>query len=162
MNNLKNLIGTTGEYLCGAELMRPVAGGLFLFDAYLMGGTAPTFDYIVYLLDMYCDRSGPFFFLQVKTTFRPNRGAPYLIDFSARDVKRAQATKIPFFLCVIDLSVPRFEKFFIKGVDSTRTKGIARVAPRFDLASDAVKLGIHKEVTRLWAVQQTPALAEFI
>lgn len=143
--------------------MRPVAARRFLFDAYLLGGKAPTFDYIVYLVGLNGDRTGPFFFLQVRTTTKtPKQGVAYGIDFSATDVKRAQATKIPFFVCVVDRSVTRCEKFFIMGVDSKRTAGITRLAPVHDLATDAVKIDLYNELTRLWDAQTTPALAKFI
>lgn len=61
MSNITNLSGKAGEFLCGMELMRPVAGARFLFDAYLLGGNAPTFDYIVFLADANGDRTGAFF-----------------------------------------------------------------------------------------------------
>lgn len=163
MSNLSNLSGSAGEYLCGTELMRPVAGPRFLFDAYLLGGKAPTFDYIVYLVDANGDRTGPFFFVQVKTTSTtPRKGTGYPVAFNAADVRRAQATKVPFFICVVDRSVTGKEKFYIKGVDSKRTKGIARVAPIHDLALNSVKIDLFDEVTRLWAAQAIPALAKFI
>lgn len=143
--------------------MRPVAGPRFLFDAYLLAGKAPTVDYIVYLLDPSGDRTGPFFFVQVKTTKqRPRPGTGYLIQFSATDVQRAQATKIPCFVCVVDCLLTRCEKIFIKGVDSKRSKGMARLAPTYDLAADVVKIDLYDEVTRLWALQTMPALAKFI
>lgn len=143
--------------------MRPVAGPRVLFDAYLLGGNAPTFDYIVYLVDANGDRTGPLFFVQVKTiSTTPTSGHGYPVGFSAADVKRAQATKIPFFVCAVDRSVTGSEKFFIKGVDSKRSEGIAKLAPTYDLTTDAVKLGLYDEVTRVWASQAKPALAKFI
>lgn len=163
MNNLNNLTGKAGEYLCIAEFMRPVADRRLLFDVNYLGGDAPTFDYIVYLLDVQGDRSGPFFFVQVKTVSRLHKaGVAYQIKFSASDVKRAQATKVPFFVCVVDRSTSESEKFFIKGVDSQRTRGITRLQPVYDLKVDAVKLDLYYEVTRLWAKQKTPILTKLI
>jgi len=163
MSNINNLSGKAGEYLCGAELMRPVAGPRFLFDAYLLGGNAPTFDYIVYLIDGNGDRSGEFFFIQVKTTSTsPPPGQGYPVGFSASDVQRALATKTPFFVCAVDRSTIGSEKFFIKGVSSTRTKGIARIATTYDLATDAVKLDLYNEVVQLWATQAVPSLTKLI
>lgn len=138
-------------------------GGSHLFEPYLIGGKAPTFDYIFYLVDASGHRSGPFFFVQVKTTEkRPKTGAAYPIKFKATDVARAIATKVPFFVCVVDRSVKHQPRFSIQGVDSKRTKGISRVAPPHDLATDAVKITIHAEVERLWKPQATPALSVFI
>lgn len=163
MSNLKNIYGKAGEFSFGAELMRPVAAPRILFDACLLGGNAPTFDYIVYLVDVNGDRTGPLFFVQVKTiSTSPKSGNGYPVGFSATDVKRAQATKIPFFVCAVDRSVSGSEKFFIKGVDSKRTRGIANLAALHDLTTDAVKLGLFDEVTRVWASQAIPALAKFI
>lgn len=143
--------------------MRPVAGPRVLFDTYLLGGNAPTFDYIVYLVDVNGERTGPFFFVQVRTISKsPKSGNGYPVGFSAADVKRALATKIPFFVCAVDRSVAGSEKFFIKGVDSKRTRGIARLAAKYDLTTDDVKLGLYDEVTRVWASQAIPALAKFI
>lgn len=143
--------------------MRPVAGPRLLFDAYLPGGNAPTLDYIVYLVNANGDRTGALFFVQVRTIATPPKGGNgYLVGFSAIDVKRALATKIPFFVCVVDRSVTGIERFFIKGVDSKRTRGIARLPAKYDLTTDAVKLGLYDEVTRVWASQAIPALAKFI
>jgi hypothetical protein len=143
--------------------MWPIAGPRVLFDARLLGGNAPTFDYIVYLVDAKGDRTGAFFFVQVKTTATaPKPGAAYPIAFGATDVKRAQRTKIPFFVSVVDTSDPHRPRFFIKGVDSKRSTGMARLAQDYDLATDAVKLDLYDEVTRLWGTQRTPALAKFI
>lgn len=163
MSNLKNLSGRAGEFLCITEFMRATSTQCFLFDAFLLGGNAPTFDYIIYLVDSHGDRTGPFFFVQVKTTAKkPKAGTGYRVGFSAVDVKRAQATKVPFFICAVDRSVTGSEKFFITGVDSKRTKGIISIPPIHDLATDSVKLALYKEVTRVWANQAVPALAVFI
>lgn len=143
--------------------MWAVPGPRVLFEPYLIGGKAPTFDYIVYLLDASGHRSGPFFFVQVKTTDqRPQPGDPYPIKFTATDVARAIATKVPFFLCVVDRSAKQQARMFVRGVDSKRTKGISRVAARHDLTTDAVKIAIYDEVERLWKTQGTPALSVFI
>lgn len=73
--------------------MWPVPGPRVLLEPYLIGGKAPTLDYIVYLLDASGHRSGPFFFVQGKTTDqRPQPGDPYPIKFAATDVDRAIAT----------------------------------------------------------------------
>jgi hypothetical protein len=163
MGNIPNISGAAGEYLCGTELLRPVAGRGFLFDPFLLGGKAPTFDYMVHLLDTNGNRTGAFFFLQVKTTQKqPGLSGTYSVMFSAADVKRASAQKIPFFLCVVDRAVTRSEKIFIMGVDSMRKKGISRIAPIYDLADDAVKIALFDEVTRLWKSQPVPALTKFI
>lgn len=159
MSNLRNLSGRAGEFLCITEFMRATAGQRFLFDALLLGGNAPTFDYIIYLVDSNGDRTGPFFFVQVKTTSKtPKPGTGYPAEFSATDVKRAQATKVPFFICAVDRSIAGSEKFFIKGVDAKRTKGIIRISPVHDLKTDAVKLALYNEVTRVWASQAVPVL----
>lgn len=164
MSNLTNLYGKAGEYLCIAEFMRPVmgpSGPRLLFDAHLIGGNAPTFDYIIYLVDATGDRTGAFFFVQVKTTSKtPAAGIGYPVAFSALDVRRALATKVPFFVCAVDRAVTGAEKFFIKGVDSKRTKGIARLAPVHDLTTDAVKNDLYDEVELLWAAQVTPVLTK--
>lgn len=158
MGNIQNISGAAGEYLAAMELMRPIASGAFLFDAVLLGGKEPTYDYIVYLLDADSERFGPFYFLQVKTTTRkPAPGGAYRLGFDAVDVARAQAS--PYFVCVVDRAVPRAERIFIKGVDSKRKAGISRLAPTYDLATDAVKLELHQEVERLWALQSAPVLA---
>jgi len=163
MSNLKNLSGRAGEFLCITEFIRATSTQRFLFDAFLLGGNAPTFDYIIYLVDSHGDRTGPFFFVQVKTTSKkPKPGAGYPAGFSATDVKRAQATKVPFFICAVDRSTSGHEKLFIKGVDSKRTRGIIRILPIHDLATDTVKLALYNEVTRVWASQAVPALAAFI
>lgn len=163
MSNLKNLSGKAGEFLFGAELMRPLAGSRFLFDAYLIGGNEPTLDYIIYLVDNNGDRTGAFFFVQVKTTTTsPKPGTGYKVGFSADDVKRAQSMKTPFFVCAVDRSVVGSEKFFIKGVASTRTTGISRLSPVYDVSMDVVKLDLYNEVTRLWAGQTCLPLAKFI
>jgi hypothetical protein len=143
--------------------MRPVAGPRFLFDAYLLSYNAPTFDYIVYLVDANGDRTGPFFFVQVKTTSRtPVVGMGYSVKFSLDDVKRAQATKVPFFLCIVDRAVKGDEKFYIKGVDSRLSSGIFRLFPEYDLTADAVKLELYREVERVWGTQIIPVLAKFL
>ncbi|NHZ38058.1 DUF4365 domain-containing protein [Massilia rubra] len=163
MSNLVYLFGRAGEFLCGGEFLRPVAGSRYLFDVCFLGGNAPTVDYIVYLVDERGTRTGPIFFVQVKTTARaPKNGTGYKVGFSAADVRRAQATKVPFFVCVVDRSTEGRAKFFIKGVESTRTTGIATLAPVHDLATDAVKLDLYQEVTRLWAGQSMPALTKLI
>lgn len=163
MSNLKNLSGRAGEFLCITEFMRATSTQRFLFDAFLLGGNAPTFDYIIYLVDSHGDRTGPFFFVQVKTTSKtPRPGIGYTTDFSASDVKRAQATQVPFFICAVDRSITGREKFFIKGVDARRTKGIIRMSATHDLATDAVKLALYKEVTRVRAAQAVPELKAFI
>lgn len=143
--------------------MRPVAGSRFLFDAYLIGGNEPTLDYIVYLVDSSGDRTGAFFFVQVKTTTTsPKPGTGYSVGFTAGDVKRAQLMKTPFFVCPVDRSVIGSEKFFIKGVASNRTTGISRLSPVHDVATDVVKLDLYNEVTRLWTGQTCLPLAKFI
>jgi hypothetical protein len=163
MGNIQNISGAAGEYLAAMELMRPIATGAFLFDAVLLGGKEPTYDYIVYLLDANSDRYGPFCFLQVKTTTRkPAPGGAYPLAFSATDVARAHASKIPFFVCIVDRAVPRAERIFIKGVDSDRKAGISRLAPTHDLAADAVKLELHQEVERVWSMQSAPVLKRLI
>ncbi|WP_141749535.1 hypothetical protein [Duganella phyllosphaerae] len=96
MRNLKNLSGKAGEFLCITKFMRATAEQHFLFDALLLGGNAKT----------------------------PRTGTGYPTGFSATDVKRAQATKVPFFICAVDRSIAGSEKFFIKGVDAKRTRGI--------------------------------------
>ena len=163
MGNIANISGASGEYLCGTELLRPVAGKGFMFDPFLLGGKAPTFDYIVHLLNEKGDRTAAFFFLQVKTTQKePGTSGGYSINFTATDLERAKSLKAPFFLCVVDRSVTRSEKIFIKGVDSTRTKGISRVAAVYDLTDDKVKIDLYDEVTRLWKAQTFPILTKFI
>lgn len=163
MSNIAYLFGKAGEFLCGGELLRPVAGSRYLFDVCFLGGDAPTFDYIVYLLDEDGRRTGPFFFLQVKTTAKTtSNGTGYPIRFSAADVRRAHTTKVPFFVCVVDRSAGRGAKLFIKGVESTRTRGIATLAPDHDLETDAVKLDLYREVTRLWARRSVPRLKKLI
>jgi hypothetical protein len=163
MGNIQNISGAAGEYLAAAELMRPTSGGAVLFDAVLLGGKEPTYDYIVYLLDAKSERFGPFFFLQVKTTTSdPTPGGAYRFSFSAVDVARAQASKIPYFVCIVDRAVPRAERIFVKGVDSKRKAGISRFPPAFDLATDAVKLEMHEEVERLWSMQSMPVLTRLI
>lgn len=163
MNNLSNLKGRAGEFLCISEFMRPIAGQRLLFDACLLGYNAPTFDYIVYLVDASGDRIGPFFFVQVKTTSKtPPAGAGYSVRFTLADVKRAQATKVPFFLCVVDCAAKGREKFFIRGVDWKLSHGIFRLLPEYDLTVDAVKLQLYHEVERVWAYQMTPMLAKFL
>ncbi|UOD28822.1 hypothetical protein INH39_25780 [Massilia violaceinigra] len=163
MSNVAYLFGKAGEFLCGGELLRPLSGSRYLFDVYFLGGNAPTFDYIVYLLDEGGRRTGHFFFLQVKTTARTARSRTgYPIRFSAADIRRAQATKVPFFICVVDCSAGRRAKFFIKGLESTRTRAIATLSPDHDLETDAVKLDLYREVTRLWARRRVPALKRLI
>jgi hypothetical protein len=163
MGNLQNISGAAGEYLCGMELLRPVPRRSFLFSPVLLGGKEPTFDYLVYLLDENGDRFGPFFFLQVKsTTGRVTKAGNYPLGLSAFNVRRAIASKVPFFVCIVDRSKPRQERFFILGVDSRRTTGIAQLVPRHDLATDEVKLELHGEVERLWALQGVPLLSKLI
>ncbi len=163
MSNVAYLFGKAGEFLCGGELLRPLSGSRYLFDVYFLGGNAPTFDYIVYLVDEGGRRTGPFFFLQVRTTARTTRnGTAYPIRFSAANVRLAQASKVPFFICVVACSAGRRAKFFIKGVESTRTRAIATLAPDHDLETEAVKLDLYREVTRLWARRSVPALKKLI
>ena len=163
MSNFAYLSGKAGELLCGGEFLRPVARSRYLFDVCFLGGDAPTSDYIVYLVDEHGVRTGPLFFAQVKTTARaPTEGSGYKVGFSAADVRRAQATKVPFFVCVVDRSTVGSAKFFIKGVESTRTRGIARLAPVHDLSMDAVKLVLYDEVTRVWRSQTVPTLMKLI
>lgn len=163
MGNFQNISGAAGEYLCGMELMRPVARRGFMFAPVLLGGKEPTFDYLVYLLDSNGDRYGPFFFLQVKsTTKNADRNGNYSLALSTIDIHRATASKVPFFVCIVDRSKIRQERFFILGVDSRRTTGITRLASRHDLATDQVKVELHEEVERLWALQSVPSLSKLI
>jgi len=175
MGNLKNIIGTGGEYLCGIELMRPVipSAGLpcgfqpgeagCLFEALHFGGKEPTYDYVVYLLDATARRLGPFFFLQVKSTFKaPGAAGAYALRFNANAVKRAHAMKTPFFVGIVDRSTARRERIYVKGIDARQSKGIARLAPHHDLAEDAVKIAIYNEVRRVWSLRNNPPLTQLI
>lgn len=171
MGNLKNIIGAGGEYLCGIELMRPVTPSPclhigfqpgevgYLFEALHFGGKEPTYDYLVYLLDAHAQRLGPFFFLQVKTTLKAlDTTGTYSLRFSARAVARARAMKTPFFVGIVDRSATSREKIYVKGIDATNSKGIARLEPLHDLADDAVKISIYNEVSRVWALRNNPPL----
>lgn len=167
MGNSENIIGLGGEYLCGAELMRPVLRSRsrlsFLFEAVLIGGKEPTYDYVVHLLNRHRQRIGASFFLQVKATMQGlNSSGSYEIDFDAQAVERAHALKLPFFLAVVDRSVTRKEKIFIKGLNAGRTSGIYRVRPQYDLADDAVKVDLYLEVLRLWRKLRVQPLKKFV
>jgi len=134
-----------------------------MFRPIRLGKDEPTVDLIVFLLDADGDQKGPFFFLQVKATSTgPRPDGTYEICFSALDVRRAQAMKVPFFLCVVDRSIPAKRRIYIKGVDSMRKRGIYRLAPRDDLTSAAVKKALHDEVTRIWAVRCVPCFQKLI
>lgn len=167
MGNIQNIVGVSGEFFVATEILRPVtlatqAKG-FLFEPVLFGGKEPTLDYIIYLLDMNAQRFGPFFFLQVKTTRTgPNLAGSYNVQFPRDAVSRAKNMKIPFFVCVVDVSDAGNERIYIRGVEASRMRGISTIDTRFDLRSDSIKIELFKEVTRIWSQQTSPALTALI
>lgn len=160
MGNASNICGEAGELDCSSELMNPVAGRGVLFRPISLGENEPTADFLVFLLSPEGKQNGPFFFLQVKSTSAgPRPDGSYGIAFSAGDIRRAQAMKVPFFLCVVDRSSPK-RRMFVKGVDSKRKRGIYCLAPQHDLMEDAVKEALYDEVTRVWSKRRMPCLGK--
>lgn len=143
--------------------MNPVAGRGVLFRTIALGEAEPTVDFMVFLLDQNNKQGSEFFFLQVKTTeVGPRHDGSYACSFSAREVQRARAMKVPFFICVVDRSDPSVRRIFIKGVDSKRHAGTYSVAPLYDLKTDTVKVTLYEEVKRIWAMQKLPRLQELV
>lgn len=163
MGNRSNIIGEAGELECSSELMNPVSGRGILFRPIPLGSNEPTADFLVFLLSPDSEEGSQFFFLQVKTTeVGLRRDGNYSYNFPSKDVLRAQAMKVPFFVCVVDRSNPNVRQIFIKGVDSKKPIGIYRVAPLYDLTSDATKIALYEEVRRIWANQSSPVLRDLI
>lgn len=158
MGNDSNISGEAGEIDCASELMAPIAQGGVLFRSIALGRNEPTADLLVFLLTPEGKQSGPFFFLQIKTTSTgPRPDGSYDFTFGATDVRRAQAMKVPFFLCIVDRSIHPTRRMFLKGVDSRRKRGIYRLVPKHDLTTDAVKRALHDEVKRIWAYRRMPS-----
>ena len=163
MGNLTNIRGKAGEFFCGKELMRPVANGDLLFDIARFDGKEPTADYIVFLINSAGERTGPFFFVQVKSTTKGRRkSGDYAYSFDRTRVQRAQALKTPFILCLVDLSTRRSGEIFIMGVDSNRITGIRSLPRKHDLAKSSVKITLFDEVTRIWTEQNSPRFNRLI
>jgi len=163
MDNLSNILGEAGEHACASELMVAVAGRGALFRSIPLSKVEPTADLLVFLLSPNGEKSGPFFFLQIKTTATGLQSdGSYSYSFEAKDVQRAQSMRVPFFLCVVDQSVLNERHMFIKGVDSKRRQGIYRLRPHYDLTIDAVKVALHDEVSRIWAERSVPRLVKLV
>lgn len=163
MGNASNICAKAGELDCSSELMNPVAGRGVLFRPIALGANEPTADFLVFLLSQDNGDGGHFFFLQVKTTeVGPRPDGSYAYNFPARDVRRAQVMKVPFFVCMVDRSDPNVRRIFIKGVDSKRKTGIYSLMPLYDLTTDAIKLALYEEVSRAWEIQHAPSLQGLI
>jgi hypothetical protein len=157
MGNLSNLRGAAGEYFCGRELLRPVQTRGMLFDIVRFEGREPTADFMVFLVNPLGERTGPFFFLQIKSTTKSRRcNGSYAYSFDRNHVRRAQALKVPFFVCIVDFSACSSGEIFVMGVDSKRSQGIYRMPCAYDLSAQWVKLAMFDEVTRIWAAQDYP------
>lgn len=163
MGKASNIIGEAGELDCSSELMKPVSGRGVMFRPIRLGVNEPTADFLVFLLSPDSEEGSQFFFLQVKTTkVGARRDGNYAYNFPIRDVIRAQAMKVPFFVSVVDRSDMTVRRIFIKGVDSKRQSGIYRIAPHYDLTSDAIKVALYEEVRRVWTGQDVPDLKELL
>jgi len=162
MGNISKIRGQAGELDCASEFMSEVAGRGVLFHPVALAENEPTADHLVFLLSPTGELSGPFFFVQVKSTSKgPRADGSYTYSFSAQDVQRAHAMKVPFLLCLVDRSIPNERRIFIKGVDSKRKRGIYRISTKYDLRTDAVKIALHREVTRAGHCKTNFALGFF-
>jgi hypothetical protein len=123
-----------------------------LFDIVRFEGKEPTADFMVFLVDSSGQRTGPFFFMQVKATNKGcNKNGCYAYSFGTKHVRRALSLKVPFVVCIVDLSIRGSGRIFIKGIDSRRHQGIYCMPCTYDLSAPWVKLALYDEVARIWA-----------
>jgi hypothetical protein len=141
-----NHLGNLGEYVVSL-LFRRTVNDVYRFSVTFLGAKAQLLDFMVNLLDANGSEYGPFFFLQVKTSAKqPSRKQGIPARFSANEVSRACARKVPVYLAAVGRLSDDLEDIFIIGVDASLQGGVRRVPKIFSLALKETRLTIHDEV----------------
>jgi len=113
-----------------------------------LGEKTELLDFLVLLVNKDDQALGPHFFLQVKATAGKTEDDDPSIaaKFSAEEVERVKNWKVPTYVAAVDLSRPERELIHIRGISSSRTKGIASVKKALSLDDRNVRKNIYKEV----------------
>lgn len=118
----------------------------FRFSVTFLGAKAQLLDFMVNLLDADGYEYGPFFFLQVKTSGEVDGRKSIPARFSAKEVRRACARKVPVYLAAVGRLSDDFEDVYIIAVDASLQGGIRVVPKIFPLAMKETRLRIYDEV----------------
>jgi hypothetical protein len=152
--------GTLGELLAMVHLSRPVGGRYrrALFQATSLGGTYPTVDLIVDVLDAESEPIG-FFFAQVKATQSASRGGARLsLTIDSQRYRRLTRLRIPTYLIGVDVAD---ERSYIIAATAPASTTLPSIVRDYALTDDRIRVALYKEVISFWASRPRRYRSEF-
>lgn len=152
--------GNLGELLASVHLSRPVGGQYrrALFQATRLGGTYPTVDLLVDVLDPVGEPVG-FFFAQVKATQWGSRGSTRLpLTVDPGRYRRLTRLRAPAYLIGLDLGA---ERSYIVAATPPAPAALAGISRDFPLTDDKIRVALYREVVSFWKGLARPHTSEF-
>ena len=152
--------GDFGELLAQVHLSRPVAGRYrrALFRPTALGGTYPTVDLIVDVLDPEGEPTG-FFFAQVKATQSASAGGARLsLTVAAERYVRLTRLPVPAYLIGVDVLG---ERSYVMAAAPPATATLPSIPRDYPLSDDRIRVALYREVAGFWAKRPRPRRSEF-
>jgi hypothetical protein len=146
-------IGDLGEWLAAVDFSRPVKRGYKrpLFRPTHLGGKYPAVDFIVDILALDGASLG-FLFVQVKSTTLAPTPADRLPIVVAQDhFNRLVRLPAPTYLVGVDVTT---ERCYLAAAYKRRRSAVPSITTAYNLAEDAVKISLYKEVIAFWKVNK--------
>jgi len=152
--------GKLGELLASVHLSRPVGGRYrrALFEATSLGGTYPSVDLLVDVLDSNNEPIG-FFFAQVKATQTASQGGTRLsLTIEAERFRRLTRLRAPAYLIGVDLVE---EQSYILAAIAPAPATVPSIPRDYPLTDDKIRVALYREVVSFWARRPRRRRSEF-
>jgi hypothetical protein len=152
--------GNLGELWARVHLSRPVGGRYrrALFQPTPLGGTYPTVDLIVDVLDPESEPIG-FFFAQVKATQSASRGGARLsLTIHLERYRRLTRLRAPAYLIGVDISD---ERSYIMAATPPAPAAFPSISRDYPLTDDKIRVALYREVVSFWTRRPRLGRSEF-
>ena len=143
-------VGRLGEKLVEAALSRPVRGRFNrpLFRVVHLGEKYPVADLLVSVVNSK-DIPICFFLVQIRSTEKTPSSLRRPLRVRVAQEKLRQLAKLPMPTYVVAVDTAR-EQLFIVSAWRSKKGGIRKVARRFDLSKDSIRIELYNEVMKFW------------